>query len=122
MSIDSITVSDGTNSFTYNQVSLKSTSKSSEAIYRDAASTLALPKTIRVSHELAPSVTGTDRHLVQFNTTELDNDVPYTGSAHVVFAAPRKGVSSADMLVEWKKLKDLVDDHFDLLLGGFFPG
>jgi hypothetical protein len=116
--MSTITATDGTTPVTYEQISLTS----SEGIYRDVSSTLSNPRTIRVSHDSASSNTGTDRHLVQFARTDDDADgLPYTGGPHVVFAAPREGVTKADFLIEWKMLKNLIDAKFDDIYGGFQP-
>jgi len=119
MAQDTLTLADDTpTNSTYNLVSLRD----SEAIYRDAASTLTEQRTLRISHQLATTVDGTDRHLVQLSRTD-DNagDVPYTGTVHVVIAAPRDGVTEADLVLEWEKLKNLVDASIANLYDGFMP-
>jgi hypothetical protein len=47
--------------------------------------------------------------------------MPQTGSVHVVAALPREGVASADLLLEWQKVKNFVDDNWDDFIAGFFP-
>lgn len=119
MALDSVTVNNGSADFNYVQISLNGT----EAIYRDDSSSLQNPRTLRVSHENAKAPDGTDRHLVQLVRVDDDADgVPYTGTVHVVLAVPREGVSQADMLLEFNKLKDVVTDFWDEIIAGFFPG
>jgi hypothetical protein len=92
------------------------------ATYRDSNSTISNPRTLRISHQNANSATGTDRHLVQFSRTDDDaNEVPYTGTVHAVFALPREGVTSANLKLEWEKLKNLIDASIDEIIGGFMP-
>lgn len=119
MAQDTLTLKDDTpTSSTYNLVSLRD----SEAIYRDAASSLTEQRTLRISHSTANSDSGIDRHLVQLNRTDDDaDDVPHTGTIHVVVAMPRDGVTTADMLLEWEKLKNCVDVSISELLAGFMP-
>lgn len=119
MAQDTLSITDDTpTNSTYNLVSLRD----SEAIYRDAASEISEQRTLRISHQTATQDDGTDRHLVQFSRTD-DNadDEPYTGTVHVVFALPRDGVSSANLTLEWEKLKNLVDASIAELLAGFMP-
>lgn len=119
MALDTVIVNDGTSDFTYVLMS----TNASEAIYRDDSSTLSNPRTLRVSHQIAKEDTGVDRHLIQLSRTDDDADgLPYTGTAHAVLAVPRDGVTQADFIKEWNKLKDVVDDYMTALLGGFYPG
>lgn len=119
MAQDTLSITDDTpTNSTYNLVSLQG----GEAIYRDAASSLTEQRTLRISHQNSTSVDGTDRHLVQFSRTDDDaDDNPYMGTVHVVLALPREGVTSANLVLEWEKLKNLVDASIDDLLGGFMP-
>lgn len=119
MAQDTLTLADDTpTNSTYNLVSLRD----SEAIYRDAASSISNPRTLRISHQTATQPDGSDRHLVQMSRTDDDADgVPYTGTVHVVFALPREGVAEADFLLEWEKLKNLVDASISDLVDGFMP-
>lgn len=102
----------------YDMVSLSQ----KEAIYRDTSSELSQPRTIRVAHTPTSKSDGVDRHLVQFSRTD-DNaeSIPFTGSVHVVIAMPREGVAKGDMLMEWEKLRLLLDTKFSEILGGFQP-
>lgn len=119
MAQNSLTLKDDTpTSSTYNLISLSG----SEAVYRDAASDIGEPRTLRISHSTTKEADGTDRHLVQLSRTDDNGDaIPYTGTIHVVIAFPRDGVSSANMLLEWEKLKNCVDVSISELLGGFMP-
>lgn len=119
MAPETLTLKDDTPTpSTYNLQTLQG----NEAIYRDAASTLSNPRYLRVSHQITKENTGIDRHLVQLSRMDDDADgVPFTGTAHVVFAIPRDGVTSADMVLEWEKLKNCVDVAIDDLLAGFMP-
>jgi hypothetical protein len=40
---------------------------------------------------------------------------------HVVYEQPREGVTSANMKLEWQKLKNFVDANWDDIAGGFMP-
>lgn len=119
MAQDTLSITDDTpTNSTYNLVSLQG----NEAIYRDAASSITEQRTLRISHQTASNDDGVDRHLVQFARTDDDaDDVPFTGTVHAVFALPRKGVTSANLTLEWEKLKNLVDASIADLLGGFMP-
>jgi len=119
MAQDTLTLKDDTpTSSTYNLVSLRD----SEAIYRDAASSLTEQRTLRFSHSAATTADGIDRHLIQLvRTDDNANDVPYTGTIHVVIAMPRDGVSEANIILEWEKLKNGVDVSIAEILNGFMP-
>lgn len=120
MATDPTVINDGVADKSYNMVSL--TEK--EAMFRDAATSLTEPNTLRVSHQSASKSSGIDRHLVQLGFTKLDDDeleTPYTGLIHVVIAAPRKAVPEADMLKEWVKLHTYVTANFAALYDGFMP-
>lgn len=119
MAQDTLTLADDTpTNSTYNLVSLQG----SEAIYRDAASVISNPRTLRISHQTSKEADGIDRHLVQLSRTDDDaDDVPHTGTVHVVLAHPREGVTSANIALEWEKLKNCVDASITELLGGFMP-
>lgn len=119
MAIDTITLTDDTpTNSTYNLESIKDR----EAIYRDAGSSLGNERTFRVSHTLAKTPDGTDRHLVQSARTDDDADgVPFTGTVHAVFALPRSGVSSADLVLEYEKLRNWLDANIADVLNGFLP-
>jgi hypothetical protein len=115
----SLTLSDDTpTNSTYKVIS----QKASEMILRDSASTLDNPRTFRISHQTSTDPNGTDRHLAQCVRVDDDSDdMPQTGSVHVVGALPREGVTSANLKLEWEKLKNFVDDNWDDFVGGFFP-
>lgn len=115
---DDLTINDGTSDFNYVCIS----NTDNEAIYRDDSSSLSNPRTLRVSHDITDKVDGTDRHLVSFARTD-DNaeSVPYTGTTHVVIAAPREGVTEADLLKEWNKLSSTVTANFSRIVAGFQP-
>jgi len=120
MATDPTVINDGTADKSYNLMSLTE----SEAIYRDAATDLVEPNTLRISHQLAKNSSGIDRHLVSFGFTKKDTDdleTPYTGTIHVVVAAPRKAVPEADLLKEWIKLHTYVTANFAALYDGFMP-
>jgi hypothetical protein len=119
MAVESLVIKDDTpTSSTYNLMS----ANGSEVIYRDAASSLSNPRILRVSHQNATKADGTDRTLISFSRVDDDADgVPFTGTVHIVFARPREGVSSADLLLEWEKLKNTADANISNLVGGFFP-
>lgn len=102
---------------TYGLVSLKDT----EAIYRDAASSLQSPRTLRMAHTVAKEANGVDRHLIQVVRTDDDTDgMPVSGSVHVVIAIPRTGPTTANMLKEWEKLKNFIESDWASLIGGFY--
>ena len=120
MATDPTSINDGTAAKSYNLVSLTE----SEALFRDAATTLTEPNTLRISHQFANKATGIDRHLVALGFTKEDTDdleTPYTGTVHVVIAAPRKAVPEADLLKEWIKLETYVTANFAALYDGFIP-
>lgn len=112
-----ITVNDGTANVVYEVIS----QSNSETILRDVASTLSSPRNLRISHTDG-GANGTDRHLVQFLRTDDDADgMPVTGTVHVVIAAPRTGVSKADLEVELTKLTTLITASWDEVYNGFVP-
>lgn len=115
----SLTMSDDTpTNSTYKIIS----NSKSEMILRDSASTLDEPRTFRVSHQESKDPNGTDRHLAQCVRTDDDADgMPQAGSVHVVAAQPREGVSNANLLLEWEKLRNWIDANWDDFCGGFFP-
>jgi hypothetical protein len=120
MATDPTVINDGVGDKSYNLVSLTE----SEAIYRDAATSLQEPNTLRISHQNANKASGIDRHLIQLGFTKEDTDdleTPHTGLIHVVIAAPRKAVPEADMLLEWVKLHTYVTANFAALYDGFMP-
>lgn len=120
MATDPTVINDGTADKSYKLVSLTER----EAIFRDAATNLIEPNTLRISHSPASSNTGTDRHLVQLGFTKLDVDdlqTPYTGTVHIVIAAPRKAVPEADLLKEYIKLHTYITANFAALYDGFMP-
>ena len=93
-----------------------------EMILRDTASSLDESRTFRVAHTPSSEPNGTDRHLAQMVRIDDDaDDVPQTGSVHVVAAQPREGVTEANLQLEWEKLKNWVDANWDAFIGGFFP-
>jgi hypothetical protein len=101
---------------TYTQVA---TTGADQYLYRDASSSLDEPRTARLSHTIAKSANGVNRHLLQMSrTNETDDGVSYTGSVHVVIAMPKAGVAAADMLLEWEKLRNMVDDDWSLIIAG----
>jgi hypothetical protein len=112
-----ITVNDGVGDVVYEQIS----QSNSENIFRDVASSLANPCTLRIAHtDGGPN--GTDRHLVQFARTDDDADgMPITGTVHIVIAAPRTGVAKADLETELTKLCTLVAAEWDDIYNGFVP-
>lgn len=115
---NAITVNDGVGDTEYLNYSLVE----GEGMYRDDSSSLSEPRTLRISHDMSKTADGVDRHLISFARTDDDgDDVPHTGTVHVVFAAPRDGVLQADLIKEWVKLKTLIDAHTATLLGGFQP-
>lgn len=102
---------------TYGLVSLKDT----EAIYRDQASTIANPRTLRIAHTVAKEANGVDRHLIQVVRTDDDTDgLPVSGAIHVVMAIPRTGPTAANMQKEWEKLKNFIESDWASLIGGFY--
>jgi hypothetical protein len=114
----SITINDGVADTEYQCISLKE----NESIYREVTSPLSNPRTLRISHEIAKSASGTDRHLVAFARTDDNADqIPFVGTVHAVLAVPRDGVTAADLKKEWVKLKTFLDTHFDTIVGGFTP-
>lgn len=118
MPTDPVVINDGTANKTYNMVSLSG----NEAIYRDVASTLTNPETLRISHDVSKTADGTDRHLIQLARVDDDaNGVPYTGTVHIVIAMPREGVAAADMLKEFIKLHTYVTAEWSDLIEGFIP-
>jgi hypothetical protein len=97
-------------------------SAKNEMILRDSGSTLDEPRTFRVAHTISSKQNGSDRHLVQLVRVDDDTEgVPYTGLVHVVYEQPREGVTSANMKLEWQKLKNFVDANWDDIAGGFMP-
>lgn len=120
MATDPTVINDGTDNKTYNLMSLTE----SEALFRDAATSLVEPNTLRISHQFAKNGGGVDRHLVALGFTKKDTDdleTPHTGTVHVVIAAPRKAVPEADLLKEWNKLSAYITANFSALYDGFMP-
>lgn len=97
-------------------------STKNEMILRDEGSSLDKPRTFRQSHQIAKATDGVDQHLVQLQRTDDDVDgAPHVGSVHTVIRNPREGVTSADLLLEWQKLKNYIDANWDDIVGGFLP-
>lgn len=120
MATDPLVINDGSADITYSLVSLGD----NEALYRDEDSTLVEPRTVRISHQVAKTASGTDRHLVQLARVDADDDdaeTPYSGVCHVVIQLPRKAVASADLQKEWVKLHTYVTANFTDIIGGFIP-
>jgi len=115
----SITLTDDTpTNSTYKVISNTST----EIILRDSASSLDEPRTFRESHQASKDPNGSDRHFAQLVRVDDDADgIPQTGSIHIVLVMPREGVTNADMLLEWQKLKNYIDDNWDAFSNGFKP-
>lgn len=115
---DRITVNNGTENVIYEVTS----PEKNGSILRDVSSTLSEPRTLRVAHTIASKPGGQDSHLVQLNVVKNNvDDLPETGSVHVVLKGPRDTVTEADLLAEWTKLKNLVDSKFSEIYGGFLP-
>jgi hypothetical protein len=119
MATETLVIKDDTpTSSTYNLMA----ANGSEVIYRDAASTLSNPRVLRVSHQIAKSNDGIDRSLVSLSRVDDDaDDVPFTGSVHIVVSQPRDGVTQANLILEWEKLKNIFDANVTDIFGGFFP-
>jgi hypothetical protein len=120
MATDPTVINDGTADKTYKLVSL--TEK--EALWRDQATSMSEPSTLRISHQPAKDSSGLDRHLIalsMINEDEDDEQTPYQGTVHVVIAAPRKAVTEAELLKEWIKLETYVTTNFAALYDGFMP-
>lgn len=117
--MSSLTLSDDTpTNYTYKLIS----NNKNEMILRESTSTLDEPRTFRVSHQVDGNVNGVDRHLAQLVRVDDDaDDAPHSGSVHVVLAQPREGVTSANMELEWQKLKNFIDANWDDFVGGFMP-
>lgn len=119
MATETLTLKDDTpTSYTYVLTSLNG----NEAVYRDNSSSLQNPRLMRISHQITSKDDGSDRHLVQLSRSDdnADGD-PFLGSVHVVLSLPREGVTSADLVLEWEKLKNCVDVAITELLDGFMP-
>jgi hypothetical protein len=120
MATDPTVINDGTDDKTYALVSLTE----SEALWRDIATSMSEPSTLRISHQAGKNSSGTDRHLIALSMINEDVDdeqTPYTGTVHVVMAAPRKAVTEAELLKEWIKLHTFVTANFGSLYDGFMP-
>lgn len=119
MAIDEIILTDDTPT---NSTYLLMSIKDNEAIYRDQGSSLGNERVFRVAHTVAKNNDGSDRHLVQCNRTDDDADgIPFTGSVYVVLNLPRSGVTSADLILEYEKLRNWLDTNIADVLGGFLP-
>lgn len=120
MATDPQVINDGSADITYNLQSLTG----SEAIYRDAASSLSEPNSLRISHQISSKQHGVDRHLVSFQRITNDDDdleTPYTGTVHVVISAPRDAVTQSELEKEWIKLSTFLTANFDEIFAGFMP-
>lgn len=113
----SITFTDDTpTNSTYIEVS---TGKQNEYFFRDQAATLDQARTCRVSHQMATNSEGTDRHFIGMTRTdETAEEQAYVGTVHTVIGLPRKGVTSANLKLEWEKLKNKIDANWDNLMAG----
>lgn len=123
MSTLAVSPDGGTTHLTYEVISSsKVSANKSETLYREQTSSLAEPRTLQVSHDIATAQDGIDRHLVKLARTDEDADGnPFTGSVHCVIAAPRDGVTKANLLLEFKKLYDVISENWDSVYGGFMP-
>jgi len=93
-----------------------------EVLYRDTASSLSEPRTLRLAYQQAADDDGVDRFLVQMKRVDDDADsMPQSATVHVVFSLPRKGVTNADVVLEWEKLKNLIEASISEITAGIYP-
>jgi hypothetical protein len=66
--------------------------------YIDGSSTPATPRTMEITHTVATSPNGVDRHLLKFQKTALDsNSRPQTLTMTKTLTVPRQGIVRADV-------------------------
>lgn len=66
--------------------------------YIDAASALSTPRTMEITHTVASSPNGVDRHLVKYQKVVLDtNSRPQTLTMTKTLTVPRLGIVRADI-------------------------
>lgn len=114
----SITFTDDTpTASTYSEIS---TGKKNEYLYQDDSCTLDEARTCRLSHQIATTPNGVNQHLVQMLRTDesATEDISATGGVHIVIKNPKQVVTSADLLLEWEKLKNKVDEQWDRIVAG----
>lgn len=66
--------------------------------YMDSASALSTPRTLEITHTVASSPNGVDRHLVKYQKVALDtNSKPQTLTMTKTLTVPRAGIVRADI-------------------------
>lgn len=66
--------------------------------YIDGASALSTPRTLEITHTVASSPNGVDRHLVKYQKVALDtNSKPQTLTMTKTLTVPRQGIVRADV-------------------------
>lgn len=66
--------------------------------YIDGASALATPRTMEITHTVATSPNGVDRHLLKFQKVALDTlSKPQTLTMNVTLNVPRQGIVRVDV-------------------------
>lgn len=66
--------------------------------YIDSSSSVSTPRTLEITHTVATSPSGVDRHLVKFQKVALDsNSKPQTLTLTKTLTVPRTGIVRADV-------------------------
>lgn len=119
--MDDLIINDGTSDRTYEP--MPNQGKPGEAWWKDNASTMSNPRTLRIAIQKTKSSTGTDSVVVQFNRTDDDAEgLPHTCQVHEVLRLPREGVTEANLMGEHNCLSDLLGStQLAALLNGLIP-
>jgi hypothetical protein len=82
-----------------------------QVIYVRQDASLNEPEQLIITHQMASSMKGSDRHLVKFSTTVLDTDGnPYTEVQSFTQNVPRPAVSATNVANNLARLKSLMTE------------
>lgn len=103
---------------TYREVSF---SDSNGLMFRNEATGLDTPETLRVAHQTLKSK-DVDRHLIQAAVvTEDANEDSHLDAVHVVISKDRDGCTLQEITDQWSAIKAIVDNELSTILNGFYP-
>lgn len=82
-----------------------------KAVYTRAGSTLSLPVTMTVSHQLAKVPTGTDRHLLKHSRSAVTTEGKITTAIfNVTGSIPREGITRAMINDDIAAIREFFND------------
>lgn len=93
---DTLTLKNATND---NVAFTKTSDDSTKTVYTADSSTIGLPTTFTVMHDIAkPSVSGVDRHTIKYSMLMADdNSKLYTLPCSLTFSKPRQVITDVDV-------------------------